>query len=162
CWAMASSMGLAYNKQGRPQAGPMCVARRPTGQHGGTARPFASIPWGRVASPAPWSRYRKCGLLVMRMVRLCSSVGGPRDIKSPYIWSAIWLQQRRRVACTRNVSALKPFSLTRKVEVSICTNRILPILNVSLAYSWQLASPIFGLFYWVRYVCNRYGQESYI
>src|SRR5712691_7906678 len=98
--AMANSMGRACNTQCRTQAGRMCAARVATGRRGGTARPFVSTPWGRVASQAPSSRYRRCGLHAQSMDQLCSSVVGPRDVKRPCIWSPIWLQPRRRVACT--------------------------------------------------------------
>ena len=67
------------------------------------------------------------------MVRLCSSVAGQRDIKGRFIWSPIWLQQRRRVACIPNDFGSRHFSRIRRVVVSICINRICPIHNASLA-----------------------------
>src|SRR2546425_12834608 len=59
----------------------------------------------------------------MRMVQSWCCVVGPRGIKNPCIWSAIWRQQRRRVACIKSDSASRPFSQTRKAEVSIFISR---------------------------------------
>ena len=61
-------------------------------------------------------------------------VVGPRGIKSPCIWSAIWRQPRRRVACIKSASASRPFSQTRKVEASIFISRIYQTHSVSLGY----------------------------
>jgi len=131
--AMANSMGRACNTQCRTQAGRMCAARVATGRRGGTARPFVSTPWGRVSSQEPSLSYRRCCLPGKRMVRLCSFVVGQRGIKSPSIWSRIWLQPRTPVACIANDFGLRRFSRIRRVVASICTNRIFPILNASRA-----------------------------
>ena len=53
------------------KAGRRCAGRDAIGRRGGTARPFVSAPWGCVASLAPSSRYRRCGLHAQSMDRLC-------------------------------------------------------------------------------------------
>ena len=61
-------------------------------------------------------------------------VVGPRGIKSRCIWSAIWRQPRRRVACIKSASVSRPFSQTRKAAASIFISRIYQTHSVSRGY----------------------------
>ena len=69
-----------------------------------------------------------------RMVPSWCGVVGPKDIKNRCIWSAIWPQPRKPVACMKSASASRLFSQTRKVEVSISTSRIYPMSSACHGY----------------------------
>src|SRR2546430_3032433 len=95
------------------------------------------------------------------MVRLCLFVVGQRGIKSPSIWSRIWLQPRTPVACIANDFGLRRFFRIRRVAASICTNRIFPdpqrlsrlLIAVCLAYIWIV---------YLGSVCTKEGWVSII
>jgi hypothetical protein len=89
-------------------------------------------------------------------------VVGPRGIKRPCIWSAIWQQLRRRVAGIKSASASRLFSQTRKAEVSIFIRRIYQTHSVSLGYESQRVERISGLSIEAHYVKKKDGESSFI
>jgi hypothetical protein len=80
-----------------------------------------------------------------RMAPSWSCVVGPRGIKNPCIWSAIWRQPRRHVACSKSASGSKPFSQTRKAEGFICISRLYQTRSVFHGYEERRVEHTSGL-----------------
>lgn len=127
--------GTALQARRSERGWPTSAGRPCTRRRHGTARPCASMVSAPVANRGGGLRSKRSLAHALRMAQSWCCVVGRRGRKSPCLWAAIWRQPRRRVACIKSASALRPFSQTRQAEASIFSSRIEQTHSVFLGSS---------------------------